>query len=154
LSIYIYGLERTRDRVKITLHTHRHMIIMPSLLLLLLRVERARFYKSLYEVCCCSSSFKRPYIYVQFLNWAIYIVYARVSTCMCVCVCVNINSYITSARVCFVEVFGAVPFTGARPYCRVGCAYHYSRTNRVTVGQLFAAVISRARNMYSGTDAV
>jgi len=81
--MYIYGLKRIRDRVKITLHTRT---ITTPLLLLLLRVKRARFYKSLYQVCCCNS-FKRPHIYVQFLNWAIYILYTRAYLPVCVCVC-------------------------------------------------------------------
>lgn len=95
IYIYIYS-KRIRDRVKITQHSHTHTATTP--LLLLLRVERSRVYKSLYEVCCCSSSFKRPHIYVQFLNWVIYIVYARVSTYVYVCACARKYKLIYNRR--------------------------------------------------------
>lgn len=80
--------------------------------LLLLWVERARVYKSLYEV---SSARSNGPIYTYSFLTGLY-VYSRLSTYMCIYmyVRVNINSHITVGCVCFVEVFGVL-FTGARP---------------------------------------
>lgn len=63
--IYLYKTYEIALKQHYT-HTHTHITV-----LLLLWVERARVYKSLYEVSCCSSAFKRLHIYVQFLNWVV-----------------------------------------------------------------------------------
>jgi len=105
MCVCIYRLIRVhiQYRVKITQHTHtethKHRDIHRYLYdytILLLRVERARVYKSIYELCSSSPhSNGHIYIHIQFLNLVIYCcIYINEYLHLYIVVCVNINSNI------------------------------------------------------------